>query len=454
MNLKNINTAYFLGIGGIGMSALARYFMHQNVRVFGYDRTSSTLTNQLIREGASIVFEDDESLVPTAFLSENTLFVFTPAIPKDNRIKAFVESKNLIWNKRSQVLGMLSKSHSCVAIAGTHGKTTISSITAHILYHSEVGCQAFLGGIVRNYNSNILLHENSKLMVVEADEYDRSFLQLYPQTALISAMDADHLDIYGDHEKMLATFKEFALRTQKEGTLMVHHPLRKYFEGYKNLLSYSLDNHEADYYASHIQFKKGIYHYNLHHPQGVILNISILMPGMINLENSIGAAALSMINGAYEEEISRAIGSFKGIKRRMEKVLQNDGIIYYDDYAHHPEEINAAIFSIKKMYPEKKLTVVFQPHLYSRTRDFADGFAESLSKADEVILLDIYPARERPLAGVESQMLLGKMTLAKKQVCTKEKLVSLLTKKQPELLLTLGAGDIDRLVEPIKLHFS
>jgi UDP-N-acetylmuramate--alanine ligase len=454
MNLKNIHTAYFLGIGGIGMSALARYFMHQNVRVLGYDKTPGPLTTQLIAEGADIIFEDNAQLIPAVILSKNTLFIYTPAIPQENQIKAFIGSKNFNWYKRSQVLGMLSMSHSCVAIAGTHGKTTISSMTAHILFNSEVGCQAFLGGIVKNYNSNILVDEGSSLMVVEADEYDRSFLQLHPQTALISAMDADHLDIYGNHENMLSTFKEFAWRTQAEGTLIVHHSLRKYFNGYEKLLSYSLSRNDADFYASNIQLKEGVYHYDLHHPKGIIPGITIQMPGMINLENSIGAAALSMINGALPEEVKLAIGTFIGIKRRMEKILINESIVYYDDYAHHPEEINAAISSIKKMYPEKKLTVVFQPHLYSRTLDFADGFAESLSKADEVVLLDIYPAREKPIPGVNSQMLLSKMRIERKQLCDKNELILLLKEKQPELLLTLGAGDIDRLVEPIKLHFS
>lgn len=454
MNLKNIHKAYFLGIGGIGMSALARYFMHQDVPVFGYDKTPSSLTNQLQKEGAQIIFEDDTNQIPQELLNEHTLYVYTPAIPKDNHIKKYIEAKSFRWLKRSEVLGILSKAYNCIAIAGTHGKTTISSMTAHILFNSKMGCQAFLGGIVSNYASNMLLHENSKLMVAEADEYDRSFLQLYPQTALISAMDADHLDIYGTHLELKKTFKEFAQRTQENGNLIIHHPLKEEFSGFKKVLTYSLENEHSDFYTKNIQLKNGQYHYDLVHPDGVIENMYIQMPGLINLENSIGASALSLINGATEEEVKSAIASFKGIKRRMEKILENNQIIYFDDYAHHPEEINAAVGSLKKMYPDKKLTVVFQPHLYSRTRDFAKGFAASLDQADEVILLEIYPARELPLEGVSSHMILDLMTNKEKKFCKKEELIDELNKMQPELLLSLGAGDIDRLVEPLKNHFA
>lgn len=454
MNLKNIHKAYFLGIGGIGMSALARYFMHQNVPVFGYDKTPSSLTNQLQKEGAQIIFEDDSQFIPQEFLNEQTLFVFTPAIPNDSLIKKYIEAKGFTWLKRSEVLGILSKAYDCIAIAGTHGKTTISSMTAHILYNSKSGCQAFLGGIVSNYSSNMLLHKSSNLLVAEADEYDRSFLQLHPQTALISAMDADHLDIYGTHSELKETFKEFAQRTQENGNLIVHHPLKEEFSGFEKVLSYSLKNEQSDFYAKNIGLTNSQYHYDLVYPDGIIENIHIQMPGLVNLENSIGAAALSLLNGASEEEVKSAIAHFKGIKRRMEKILENELITYFDDYAHHPEEIKATVSSIKKMYPGKKLTVIFQPHLYSRTQDFAEEFAKSLDQADRVILLDIYPARERPIEGVSSDMILNLMSIEDKRLCSKKELISELDKMQPELLLSIGAGDIDRLVEPIKKHFE
>lgn len=454
MNLRNIHKAYFLGIGGIGMSALARYFMHLNIPVFGYDKTPSPLTEQLQKEGAQIVFEDDKKLVPAHLLNTNTLFVFTPAIPENNPIKQFIISNDLEWYKRSEVLGILSEAYDCIAIAGTHGKTTISSMTAHILYNSHVGCQAFLGGIVSNYSSNMLLHRESELMVAEADEYDRSFLQLYPKTALISAMDADHLDIYGTHEELKDTFIRFAQRTQEGGKLIVHHLLKEEFPDFEKILTYSLENERSDFYAKNIRFKNGKYYFDLVYPGGITKGMQIQMPGLINLENAIGACALSLVNGATSEEIKTSVASFKGIKRRMEKVLENENIIYFDDYAHHPEEINAAVSSVRKMYPEKKLTVVFQPHLFSRTQDFATGFAKSLDNADQVILLDIYPARELPVEGVHSQMILNLMNMEQKQLCQKSKLISVLDEIKPELLLTLGAGDIDRLVEPIKNHFK
>jgi len=453
MKLKNIHKAYFLGIGGIGMSALARYFMHQNVLVFGYDKTPSALTEQLQKEGAEIIFEDDIHLLPQLLLNNNTLFVFTPAIPKNNAIKKFVESRGQHWFKRSEVLGILSKSYDCIAIAGTHGKTTISSMTAHILYNSKVGCQAFLGGIVANYSSNILIHESSKLMVAEADEYDRSFLQLHPQTALISAMDADHLDIYGTHQELKNTFIEFAQRTQDHGQLIVHHTLKEAFYDCKKVLTYSLKNDLADFYARNIKLVNAKYQFDLVYPNGVIEDMQIQMPGLVNLENAIGASALSLVKGASMDEIKSGVASFKGIKRRMEKIIENDQIIYFDDYAHHPEEIKATVSSLKEIYPDKKLTVVFQPHLYSRTQDFSSDFAASLNQADTVILLEIYPARELPIKGVNSEMILDQIQIKNKQICKKETLVSELNHIKPELLLTLGAGDIDRLVEPIKNHF-
>lgn len=452
MNTKDITRVYFLGIGGIGMSALARYFLQQGLEVFGYDKTPSPLTTELSKEGAHIIFEDQIASIPKTILQKDTLFVYTPAIPKNNTIKTHIEKQGFNWFKRSEVLGLLSKQFKCISIAGTHGKTTISSMTAHIVHQSHLGCQAFLGGILKNYSSNMLQHKNSEFMVVEADEYDRSFLQLNPHATLISAMDADHLDIYGTHEELIRTFKEFADKTQSTDLLLVHQNLKHYFS--HKTLSYSLDNTDSDYYASSIELVDGSYHFNLIHPAGEIKNIVLQMPGMINLENAIGAAALSIMNGVKEEEIRNGIGNFKGIRRRMERLINKPNFVYYDDYAHHPDEINAALSSIKLMHPDKEICVVFQPHLFSRTQDFANGFAQSLDQAHSVVLLDIYPAREEAIPGVSSQIILDKMQLKKKAIIAKDELIEQIEQNKIDILVTLGAGDIDRLVEPLKKHFS
>lgn len=451
MRLEQINKVYFLGIGGIGMSALARYFLANSMLVCGYDKTESPLTKALEKEGAEIIYEDKSTLIPKDFLNlQSTLFIYTPAIPTDNEIRLFLISKGAKLFKRSEVLGLLSKEYQCIGIAGTHGKTTVSSMCAYILHQSSLGCQAFLGGIMIHNNSNLLSHPNSQWMVVEADEYDRSFLQLHPQIALITAMDADHLDIYGDHEKMQETFKEFALQLKKEGSLIIHHHLKSHFSEESNYKTYALDNIEAGYHASDIRLINTHYHFNLVCPNHVIEDIKLYMPGLINLENAVAAAACATEAGVEKESIKNALAAFKGIKRRMELIIKNETHLYYDDYAHHPEEITAALTSLKKLYPNKKLTVVFQPHLFSRTKDFAEGFGQSLSLSDELILLDIYPAREKPMEGVSSQIILEHIKDTKKQIIPKEELVDYIKATKPELLVTLGAGDIDRLVEPLK----
>lgn len=454
MNIEQVNRVFFLGIGGIGMSAIARYFLQKGATVSGYDRTPSPLTLSLQNEGAHIIFEDDPSLIDSSIPSNQTLFIYTPAIPKNNKIREFLLSKDYQLYKRSEVLGFLSKKHQCIAIAGTHGKTTISSMTAHILYQSRIGCQAFLGGILKNYESNFLLHETSDLMVAEADEYDRSFLQLEPQMALISSMDADHLDIYGNQESMQNSFKEFARKVKADGFLLVHHRLSASFSDFNHIKSYSLENSDSDFYASNIKLNKGYYHFNFHHPKGIIRDLQLMMPGIINLENSIGAIALSLNSGLSEDEIRNGLHSFQGIKRRLELIVSNENCLYYDDYAHHPEEIKAVLGSLKLMYPDQKLTVMFQPHLYSRTRDFADGFAESLSIADQVILLDIYPAREEPIPNVSSQIILNQISHKNKIIIKKSAVVDFFSDNKPELMVTLGAGDIDRLIEPLKNLWS
>lgn len=454
MNIEQVNSVYFVGIGGIGMSALARYFLQNGAVVAGYDRTPSPLTLSLQNEGADIIYEDDPSLIDSSILSDQTLFIYTPAIPEKNKIRHFFLSKNYHLYKRAEVLGLLSKKHQCIAIAGTHGKTTISSITAHILYQSSLGCQAFLGGILKNYKSNFLLHQNSDLMVAEADEYDRSFLQLEPQMALISSMDADHLDIYGNKESLQDSFREFAKKIKSDGLLVVHYQISNYLADFKNIKSYSLQNTASDYYASNIELHNGSYHFNLHHPDGIVHDLQLMMPGIINLENSIGAAALGLNNGLSEDELRKGLSSFLGIKRRLELIVSNEKCVYYDDYAHHPEEIKAVLNSLKLMYPEKKLTVMFQPHLYSRTRDFADGFAESLSLADQVVLLDIYPAREEPIPNVTSQIILDQISHDNKIIIEKSAVIDFFHNNKPELMVTLGAGDIDRLVKPLKNLWS
>jgi len=450
-----INKVYLLGIGGIGMSALARYFLAQGHSVSGYDRSSSSITVALEREGAKISYRDIANELDSSLLkNKESLFIYTPAIPKNNAILQFLKNKGERLYKRSEILGELSKKYQAIAIAGTHGKTTVSSMTAHILNSCELGCQAFLGGITKNYDSNLITHPSSPWMVVEADEYDRSFLKLFPQIGLITAMDADHLDIYKTHQNLLDAFKQFTLQIQKEGSLIIKHSLKKHFQNSRLYFTYDLNHPSADFYAEDIRLVKQIYHFTLVTPQRKIKGLTLSMPGKINLENAIAASTAAFIAGAKDENIREALLSFKGIKRRMELVFQNNEVSFYDDYAHHPEEINAAIASLKALYPQHKLTVVFQPHLFTRTRDFALEFAASLDKADQIILLDIYPAREEPIEGVSSLLILNKMQNIHKLILQKEELIPFLKDIKPQLLLTIGAGNIDRLVEPIKTSFQ
>ena len=445
MELQNIKRVYLVGIGGIGMSGLARYFHHLGCVVCGYDKTQTDLTNELKKEGIQISFEDRADLVPMSFHNpdESTLVIFTPAIPKDSAILNFFKKQGFELFKRSQVLGLISKGKYTVAIAGTHGKTTTSTMVAHILKDSGKDCSAFLGGIASNYNSNVLYGKND-IVVVEADEYDRSFLTLYPDIAVITSMDADHLDIYGDHSHLTDSFKMFASQI-KEGGVLIHKQGLPLATGY----TYSIKD-AADAIALNIRIQDGSFYFDFRNANTDIKNIQLGIPGFHNVENATAAIEACLRLGVKPDAIKAALTSFRGVHRRFEYIVKSPEHIYIDDYAHHPEELRAAINSVKKLYPDRKLVTIFQPHLFTRTRDFVDGFAEVLDMTDELILLDIYPARELPIEGVDSNMILSRMKLANKRILSKQDTIEAIKNEQPELLLTVGAGDIDQLVEPLK----
>lgn len=445
MKLSEIKRVYLVGIGGIGMSGLARYFHRRGCLVSGYDRTPTVLTSALINEGVLVSFEDKIETIPDAFhqRDEQTLIIYTPAVPKDTAILNYFKDKGFELKKRSEVLGIISKEKFTIAVGGTHGKTTTSSMIAHILKHSGFDCSAFLGGITANYDTNVLFGENN-VMVVEADEYDRSFLTLHPDIAVITSMDADHLDIYGDKDHLTESFRLFASQL-KTGGFLLHKSGLPLTGG----ISYAADR-PADVSAKNIRIKNGSFYFDFQSPQGTISDIQLGIPGLHNVENAVAAAETALLVGIDGGRVREALRTFKGVKRRFEFIVKTDEHIFIDDYAHHPEELRACITAVKSLYPDKKLTAIFQPHLYSRTRDFADGFAEVLDMVDELLLLDIYPAREQPIANVSSQMVLDKMRLKNRKVCGKQEAVELIKKEQPELLLTTGAGDIDTLVEPLK----
>jgi UDP-N-acetylmuramate--alanine ligase len=445
MTLENIKRVYLIGIGGIGMSGLARYFAHLGCIVCGYDKTATDLTDQLHNEGIRVIFDDREDWIPMSFQTpdECTLIIYTPAIPRDSVIYNYFKNKGFELFKRSQVLGLISQSKFTIAVAGTHGKTTTSCMIAHILKDSGKDCSAFLGGISTNYNTNVL-YGNNDIVVLEADEYDRSFLTLYPDIAVITSMDADHLDIYGSHEQLIEAFRQFAAQIKASGTLIFNEDL-PLMSG----ITYSAQG-PADAKAQNITVKDGYFHFDFKNGDIAIPNIKLGIPGLHNIENAIAAIEVALKVGLDPQSIKNALGSFLGVKRRFEYIIKDKEHIYIDDYAHHPEELRAAITSIKKLYPNKKLTTIFQPHLYTRTRDFADGFAEVLDMSDEVILLDIYPARELPIEGVSADMILDRMKLWNKRKCGKQEVLDLVQSENPELLLTVGAGDIDQLVQPLK----
>ncbi len=440
---KNI---YFIGIGGIGMSAIARYFKFKGLNVTGYDKTESELTDALQKEGIDVHYEDNTDFIPKDV--ENTLVVYTPAIPHDMGELVYVQEHGYKVLKRSRVLGDITDGERCLAVSGTHGKTTTSTLTAHILKESGKGCSAFLGGISKNYDTNLLM-SHTDTVVVEADEFDRSFLQLHPEIAVITAMDADHLDIYGDLNHVHEAFKAFA--SQVHGTVIAKLGLDiTPADTSAKILTYHYNDSSADFYARNPQPDSlGYFSFDLVYPGGVIENVKCGTPGWVNVENGIAAAAICLTYGINPEKIRKALGTFQGVKRRLDIHLNTEKLSYIDDYAHHPKELSTAISSMRDIFPGRKLTAVFQPHLFTRTRDFADGFAEALSKVDKLILLDIYPAREEPIPGVTSEIIFDKVTAPEKVLLKKEELMDYLAKEPLDVLVTFGAGNIDRFIGPI-----
>lgn len=435
MNLQPITSVYFIGIGGIGMSALARYFNTNGKVVAGYDRTPTDITEMLEKEGIKVHFTDELDAIPNSFKNvETTLVVYTPAVPKDHKELVFFQENGYQVVKRSEVLGFITKNTFCLAVAGTHGKTTTSSILAHIMVESGASISAFLGGIAENFNSNLVL-KGSEYTVVEADEFDRSFLRLSPNIACITSMDADHLDIYGDEQHLIEGFHEFAGKIKPGGSLIVRNGLNIAGE------TYGLEDN-SDYSFQNIHIVDGIYHFNFKYAGGIYKDITFMKPGRHNLLNALAAIAMAVKAGIAPEKLLPHLATFKGVKRRFSYIIKEKDFVFIDDYAHHPSEINALYQAVTEMYPNTPKTIVFQPHLFTRTRDFMNDFAKSLSQFDEVILLDIYPARELPIEGITSQVLLEKITTSKKTLISKTELIPLLLKKRPQLLLAVGAGDI------------
>jgi UDP-N-acetylmuramate--alanine ligase len=446
IDINKITSVYFLGIGGIGMSALARYFNEKGVKVSGYDKTETALTKKLVAEGIGIHFTDDVNLVD----KNAEIVVYTPAVPANHTELNFYKDTNYTLLKRSDVLGLLTEKSFNVCVAGTHGKTTTSAMVAHILKDSGFGCNAFLGGIAANYDTNFWGSSNN-VSVAEADEYDRSFLKLRPDVAIITAMDADHLDIYGTEENMQDAFVEFTTKIKENGCLIVKHGLKRMDDfKVKDICTYSFSDKNANIHIDNLVINNGAYQFDVVNNFWRVNDVILNMGGLHNIENVIAAIGVAKYLKIDEDKIKAAVYSFAGVKRRFEYVLKTDTVVMIDDYAHHPEELRALIEGAKNLFPSKKCTVIFQPHLFSRTKDLADGFAEVLSMADETILLPIYPARELPMEGVTSELISNKMTNDHKSIKEKNEILSWLENNKQELLITAGAGDIDTLVEPIK----
>ena len=451
MNINSIKSVYFIGAGGIGMSALVRYFLSKGKKVGGYDRTPSELTEKLIEEGVDIHYEENIELIPEECkCKESTLVIFTPAIPQEHKELVFFRENGFEILKRAQVLGMITHTEKGLCVAGTHGKTTTSTMTAHLLHQSHVGCNAFLGGISKNYKTNLLLSETSEYVVIEADEFDRSFHWLTPFATVVTAVDSDHLDIYGTREAYLESFNKYTSLITPNGYLIVKKGIElspRVKEGVK-VFTYGIG--EGDFRAENIRIGNGEIIFDYISPLGNINDIQLGVPVYVNIENGVAAMVLAQIAGVTDEEIKKAMPTFGGVDRRFDFKIKEENLVFLSDYAHHPAEIKQSISSIKALYPGKKVTVVFQPHLYTRTRDFYKEFAASLSLADEVILLDIYPARELPIDGVTSQLIFDCLeNKASAIMCKKEDLTDIIAKREIEVLITLGAGDIDNMVPQI-----
>ncbi|MBV1887801.1 MAG: UDP-N-acetylmuramate--L-alanine ligase [Urechidicola sp.] len=441
MNLKSIHNIYFVGIGGIGMSALARYFVVNGKNVLGYDKTQTEITSSLSEIGIEIHFQESLNAIPTSFKNkEETLVVYTPAVQEEHVELVYFKEKGFTVLKRSEVLGLITRDTFCLAVAGTHGKTTTSAILGHILKESNVDATSFLGGISENYNSNLILG-GDQISVVEADEYDRSFLRLSPNIACVTSMDADHLDIYEEEDALQKSFQEFADKVSETLIIRKGLPLKG--------LTYSVDEN-ADYYADNIKILNGTYIFDIKTPTEIITNVEFNLPGKHNVLNAVAALAMANNFGVSLQDIAKALLTFKGVQRRFSYRIKTEDLVLIDDYAHHPTEIYAVESAVREMYPTKKVLAVFQPHLFSRTKDFSDEFAQSLSKFDELILLDIYPAREKPIEGITSKWLLDKINCANKKLSSKGDLVSSIKDSKSKVIIMIGAGDIGVLVETVK----
>lgn len=447
MNLEYINNIYFIGIGGIGMSALARYFNANNKLVAGYDKTQTEVTDSLVALGIDVHFKDAIENIDTQFLNtENTLVVYTPAVPKNHAELNYFMENGFNVLKRSQILGLITENTFCLAVAGTHGKTTTTSILGHLMNECHVPVTAFLGGISENYNSNLILN-GTEVSVVEADEFDRSFLTLSPDIACITSMDADHLDIYGEASELKKSFEDFSKRIKPNGKLFIKNGLP--LKG----ITYGIED-DSEYAIKNIKIENGTYVFDVKTPKTVLENLQFNLPGRHNLSNALIALAMAVEYGCPHQQLAKALASYKGVKRRFTYHIKTENLVFIDDYAHHPEEINAVHQAVREMYPNKRVLAIFQPHLYSRTRDFVDDFAKSLSQFDEIILLDIYPARELPIEGVTSSWLLDKITNKNKQLTSKKKLLEQIHISDAQIILTIGAGDIGEEVKHIKKELS
>ncbi len=444
--IQHYSQIYFIGIGGIGMSALARYFKAKGATVSGYDRNTSPLTKALESEGISISYTDCiDQISDNCKDPSQCLVIFTPAIPQDSLILNWFKDHQFTLKKRSEILGLLTQTQQSICVSGTHGKTTISTMISHLLYQSHIGCNAFLGGISQNYKSNLLLDPKSNKVVIEADEYDRSFLQLYPHTATISATDADHLDIYGTHEKLIEAFQDFTHQIKDDGILIYKTGINFTPKANPTVKTYRYNINEGDFHAKNLSLIEGLYHFDFVTPEKTIKDFTLGIPGKVNVENAIVALSAAYLHGVSDKELREGLKSFKGINRRFHYHVNTPNLSYIDDYAHHPEELKATILSVREIYPNKKITGIFQPHLYSRTQDFSSEFAKALSLLDELWIMDIYPAREEAIEGVTSDLILKEVSCPTLLVNCEE--IKKLVQDAPlEVLLTLGAGNIDRLV--------